>query len=407
MFTIVSNTHRVTRYVISEAYKWLYKEIEANKYDPSKNHAARALMLRIRKERCLTDDTYSEFLSMMENKPFVYLIRQKNKSGAITTNHIRNYFVKFNEEVLPLGFILDFFEDEYETKEERKKLLDDFIKSESAVEFENHCRTELEKRVEPQHRFREKHPSVFHTPTTFYITNIVRIAFTVVILAMFCMFLSEIKFLNVIGDWMIEAKFDATEHMKDAYGVIEAYTKTVEAGATYSAYFEAFLLHILFNFVIAFILIFRIKTMISFLVVSIKIFSCRLQLGKQEKHMEDLESSGIDELKDHFIELAPRLQAEGQFSADMIENLPAAHKKYHAVVSFDFSKVEKSIKKMHASKSAKKLAITYEDEYDLDSYKKAWRSGFVGLVVITIVIAIINVPGLYNSVIPPIQEWLA
>jgi hypothetical protein len=147
--------------------------------------------------------------------------------------------------------------------------------------------------------------------------------------------------------------------------------------------------------------------MISFLVVSIKIFSCRLQLGKQEKHMEDLESSGIDELKDHFIELAPRLQAEGQFSADMIENLPAAHKKYHAVVSFDFSKVEKSIKKMHASKSAKKLAITYEDEYDLDSYKKAWRSGFVGLVVITIVIAIINVPGLYNSVIPPIQEWLA
>ena len=56
MFTIVSNTHRVTRYVISEAYKWLYKEIEANKYDPSKNHAARALMLRIRKERCLTDD---------------------------------------------------------------------------------------------------------------------------------------------------------------------------------------------------------------------------------------------------------------------------------------------------------------------------------------------------------------
>jgi hypothetical protein len=40
MFTVVSNTHRVTRYVISEAYKWLYKEIEANKYDPSKNHAA-------------------------------------------------------------------------------------------------------------------------------------------------------------------------------------------------------------------------------------------------------------------------------------------------------------------------------------------------------------------------------
>jgi len=146
--------------------------------------------------------------------------------------------------------------------------------------------------------------------------------------------------------------------------------------------------------------------MISFIVVTVKILRCRLQLGKQEKYMDDLESTGIDELKDHFMELAPTLQSTGQFSEDMIENLPVAHKKYHAVVSFDFSKVEKSIKRMHASKSAKKLSITYEDEYDLDAYKKAWRSGFVGLVLITVVIAIINVPGLYASVIVPIQNWL-
>ena len=120
MFQIISNTHRVTKYVTEEAYKWLYNEINKNNYAVSKQSSALNLMLKIKTERCITKETYEQFVSLMENSPYIYLIRKKNKSGAITTNNVRNYFVMFNDDVLPLGFIMDFFEDEYETKEERK-----------------------------------------------------------------------------------------------------------------------------------------------------------------------------------------------------------------------------------------------------------------------------------------------
>lgn len=409
MYTIVSNTHRVTKYVISEAYKWLYKEVENNKYTATKQQGARALMLRIRTERKFTEETYEKFFSMMENKPFVYLIRQKNKSCAITTNHIRNYFVKFNEEILPLGFIIDFFEDEYETEEERKKLIDDFIKSESSEEFENHCRTELEKRIEPQIKFKDAHPSVFHTPASFYVTNGIRVLITVIMFAMFMCFVNETKMFDILGDWMFKAKFDFDALVNSSYGVIKAFL--LEADATdmlsYGEYFTVFSGHMIFNGVVLLILISRIKYLIRFLIINFKILICRSKLNVQEKYMDYLEESGIDELKDHFTELAPQIRATGQFTDDMLEGLPAAHKKYHSVTSFDFSKVENSIRKMHASKSAYKLRINYDSENSVGAYKKAWRSGLVGTALLAIIIAVIDVPGLYNVVIPELENILA
>ena len=122
--------------------------------------------------------------------------------------------------------------------------------------------------------------------------------------------------------------------------------------------------------------------------------------------MDYLEESGIDELKDHFTELAPQIRATGQFTDDMLEGLPAAHKKYHSVTTFDFSKVENSIRKMHASKSAYKLRINYDSENSVGAYKKAWRSGLVGTALLAIIIAVIDVPGLYNVVIPELENIL-
>ena len=406
MYTIVSNTHRVTKYVISEAYKWLYKEVENNRYTATKQQGARALMLRIRTERKFTDETYEKFRSMMENKPFVYLIRHKNKSGAITTNHIRNYFVKFNEEILPLGFIIDFFEDEYETEEERKRLIDDFIKSESSEEFENHCRTELEKRIEPQIKFKDSHPSVFHTPASFYVTNGIRALVTIVMFVMFFGFLNETKMLDILGDWMFNVKFDLDALIDPAYGVIKAFLIEVNIPdeVTYGEYFSMYSGHLIFNGFVALILVARLKYLIKFAIVSIKIIICRMRLNVQEKYMDYLEESGIDELKDHFTEMAPQLRATGQFTEDMLEGLPPAHKKYHSVISFDFGKVENSIRKMHASKSAKKLRINYDEHSNVEAYKKAWRSGFVGMALVLIIVAIMDVPGLFEVVIPEIEN---
>ena len=78
MFTIVSNTHRVTKYVIDEAHKWLYKEIEANKYSASKNRAARTLILHIRTERGLTDAQFlRNFLGSATGNTGVYLVENE------------------------------------------------------------------------------------------------------------------------------------------------------------------------------------------------------------------------------------------------------------------------------------------------------------------------------------------
>ena len=449
MFKIVSNTHRVTNYVREEAYKWLYKEIDRNKYVVSKKPAAMKLMLKIKTDRCMTAETYEKFIGMMENSPFVYLIRKKNKSGLVTTNHIRNYFVLFNDDVLPLGFIMDFFEDEYETKAERNKLIDDYLKSQNKEEFVNHCKTKIFEKVEPTINFKERHPNIFNTAYQFFVSHGIKIFISLLILALFLGFTAETKLFGVLGDWMdddfnLEESLDKSYGIIDTYGVIfnakltkdegkaiekakraeaeakaeasdaeeaeteekEKFEKEIVYGPTYSEYFYQLRALLIFNSILLIYLLFRLGYIISIAIVTIKALVYKSKLTKLDKHIELLEGSGIEDLKEYFISITPEARSADAFTDDMVSNLPEAHKSYQALVDFDFNKLENQINDFSKSEKAQKFGIAYSNSnVDMAVAKKAWRSGFVFVSIVLLLAIVFNFEPLYLWVLPTISMF--
>ena len=126
MFQFVDDKRRITTFIKSEAHKWLYKNLA--KYKP---HGAKAedLYMKISKEGFITDATYDELFLQFENNPFSGTIKGISNSKEITTEDIHMYFVEYNGTRLPIGFIFDFFEDDYgeSDKDKERKLIKDFL----------------------------------------------------------------------------------------------------------------------------------------------------------------------------------------------------------------------------------------------------------------------------------------
>ena len=409
MYNIESNTHRVTQYVISEAYKWLYKEIENNKYSANKNREAKALLLKIKMERCVTEETYNQFLSMMDHNLFIYLItckKVKAKNQKITSNHVLNYFVTFNGVILPLGFIFDFFEDEYETEDDCKRQIAKFIESERTTEFENYCRDALLKKSDPQAQLKENYPFVFRTPIMFYVTQGIRALLTVVLLAMFVLFLKESSIVNVLKDFIMVAKFDIRSFLSTTYPDMTAFLLGAvikpSEGCTYAQYFSMYSFHISFNLVLVICLIVRIKRLINFIAFLIRSITSRVRCNLQEKRINFLEDEGIDTISAHFKSIAPTLVVTKCITEDMIEEMPPECAVYTKTVNFNLVKIEKSIQYLYRS-TYEKLHIIFRDESMLQANRRYWRRGFISTALFCIVVVICNVPGLYASVIPELQ----
>lgn len=412
MFTIESTTHRVTTYVVNEAYKWLYNEIECNKYSSNKRRDGRALLLKIKTDKCVTEQTYKQFLAMLENRPFVYLTSQKNsssKGASITTNHLLNYFVKFNNVILPLGFILDFFEDEYETEDERQALIDQYIQNERTVEFENQCRIKIGEQLEPLITFKEERPCIFETSPMFHVTNILRIALTAVLVVLFSMFMSETKMSTALMDFVLKAQFDAGKLLPESYGYISAFLfdTTLNAQNTYGEYFAAYAFHLIFNAGLLLVIICRVVSMLSYLITTAKIMICRSEVAQQEKNISYLEDIGIQDLTEYFKSIAPTLVRKKAFTPEMAENLPVAHKRYHSAISFNFENLDQTIESMYASKSVKKLALEYHDDDSLRLAKKQWRRGFVLVILLCMVVVLLNVSALFETLIPELSATVS
>ncbi|MBR2907055.1 MAG: hypothetical protein IKC26_03305 [Clostridia bacterium] len=409
MYQIKSNTHRITRFVIGEAYKWLYREIDKGNYTTNKHTEARNLMARIKAAKKLDAETYSAFLEMMNNSPFNHLIGQKNKTPTITTNNIMNYFVEFNGVALPLGFIMEFFEDEYEMPKDRQKVIDAFIDSERNQSFGDTCRAEIMKHLDPQTKFRKKYPCVFSTPAGFYASHIARVIFTIVLAVFFFTFMAQSRMGAILGDYLLDAKFDAKAEISAEYGVIESYLQEIDTAdplnpIQYKDYFAKFGGHIALNALLFIILLFRLSHLIKFIIVVIKLLSARFALNKQDADIAYLDDQGIEDMKAYFSEIAPSLKKSRKFTEDMFEGVPKASKRYVSVVNFEFNKIERSIRNMYSSSSAKKINAIYTNETELSICRKKWRSGFIRLSLLTIFFLIVNISGLYELIIPQVAE---
>ncbi|MCL2016756.1 MAG: hypothetical protein FWG68_10980 [Defluviitaleaceae bacterium] len=127
MFQFVDDTRRITTFIKTEAYKWLFNNLA--KYEP-KGTDAENLYMQINQNGAVTEDTYQALTKLFENNPFAGTIKGISHKKSITTNEIHMYFVEYNGTKLPIGFIFDFFEDDYgETdKDKERKLIADFLK---------------------------------------------------------------------------------------------------------------------------------------------------------------------------------------------------------------------------------------------------------------------------------------
>ena len=123
----LTDDRRITQFIKSEARNWLYNRIHDNEYI-FKGDDSKKLSEEIFRKREVTEELYGKFLKMFDNNP----IKQKvkcllNKEATIVSDKIYFHFIKYNNYTLPIGFIIDFFEDDYEDKERIKNLIKGFL----------------------------------------------------------------------------------------------------------------------------------------------------------------------------------------------------------------------------------------------------------------------------------------
>ena len=123
MYECELNSRRITTYIRQEAYKWL--EANINKYEVCKDTEAERLFLEIKKTG-VDKEKYDKFVEKVMKDPYIFALygyKEAKKNFSIITRDVRCLFVSFDGTPLPIGFITQFFEDDYETQEDIDNLI--------------------------------------------------------------------------------------------------------------------------------------------------------------------------------------------------------------------------------------------------------------------------------------------
>ena len=150
MFSIYDN-RRISGYVIQKSRQWLYEHL--SDYCTDSHEASRNLSADIKAEGKMSEERYNEFFSYFDNNPFsarmLHSAESNNRTNIITSEKLYCYFVKYNGVIMPLGFITEFFEDDFCSEEDKDKLFHrflDYAKSETVSEW-NKIRYEGKERL--------------------------------------------------------------------------------------------------------------------------------------------------------------------------------------------------------------------------------------------------------------------
>ncbi len=423
MYRIEKISRRITTYVIEEAYQWLYNEIDNERYTISSDKEARKLILDIKTNQGLTKEFYDRFASMVGGNPFINLIKPKRsskKAGAISSTNLTNYFIQYNDVVLPLGFVMEFFEDDYETEKEKKALIADFVKFESSVDFEVTCKSELEDKSRKIEKFKGKHPSIFKSPASFWVNNGMRVILTFVLAFFFVTFLTATNMAVITKDFVIEAKFNDELFIADEYCDTSAFLINAATGeevsisqicgtrnVTYADYYENYAFHLVFNIFLLIVLLARLGTTISILRAFVTILVYRLKFSSQQRMIVSLEEEGIVAIKEFIESNGEQLALSGELPRELQSNAPKAMSGYISVSNFDPQKYEERINKLYLHKKMRKFFFMDVDDIprmEKNYWKKSsWITTIIFLIIPT---AIIDMPTLFLAVVPALGEML-
>ena len=127
MYKLSDERRRITAFIRTEARKWLYDKL--NNYKPN-SVEARDLYMQIKKVGGIDESKYKRFTELFGNNPFTGMINGiADDNHSISSDDLHMYFINYNKHVLPIGFIFDFFEDEFgESERDREnEILDGFL----------------------------------------------------------------------------------------------------------------------------------------------------------------------------------------------------------------------------------------------------------------------------------------
>ncbi len=139
MFSIY-DSRRISGYVMQKSRQWLYEHL--SDYCTDAHEASRDLSADIKTEGKISEEKYNEFFSYFDNNPFsarmLHSAESNSRTNIITSEKLYCYFVTYNGVIMPLGFITEFFEDDFCSEEDRNRLFERFLeyaKSETVSEW--------------------------------------------------------------------------------------------------------------------------------------------------------------------------------------------------------------------------------------------------------------------------------
>lgn len=386
MYSVTSNSRRITTYVQKEAYKWLYDKIVKNEYDVGTNRKAQKLVIDIKKDGCITEETYLNFVSKVVYSPYEVMLRGFKACGKkyIVAHSIENFFMKYNGEILPIGFVKDFFEDDYETQAEVDKYIDEVVKGQEEL-FAIRCQEKMLQKNSDIADMKDERPYVFKTKAMFHITNLIKAILTLATLFVSLYFITE---ENVIEKLVAYA-----------------------TDGDYSTFFEDYAFHVIWNFVVLFFLIFQLIKLVKTVIFYVRWGIIRIRVFLFELKIKKFEGAQFEELREYFRSVRGELAKGHILTDELCAGVPAAKRHYVAIDKFDTEKIKTMIGKLYNSPRYVFLDAAYDetDELRFKAKKKAWRKKIVFRTICLLFLCILNISDVRDSImdlISPLVEQI-
>ena len=386
MYSLNSNSRRITTYVQEEAHKWLYNKIVKNEYDVGSNRKAQKLIIDIKKEGKVTAESYDRFVSQVIYNPFDVITRGYKPCSKkyICARAIENFFLKYNGVVLPIGFVKDFFEDDYETQAEINKYIESVVKGQEE-KFAIKCQEKLLNQTGNIADMKDEKPYVFRTKIMFHITNLLKAILTIATLVI-CL-----KF--IVGEDVI--------------------TKIIEYNrdGAHEEFFDEYMFHVIFNFIVLIFLIPRVIKLIKTIIFYIRWLAIRIKVFMVGLSIKQFEANKFEALREYFKSIVPEIATTHVISEEACKNVPAARRQYIAIDEFDFEKVENQIVKLYNSPRLLFLNACYneEDERVFKQKKKAWRKRIVASTLLLAILCFTNIQSCRDfamELLEPVIEYI-
>lgn len=384
MYIIKSEScdRRITDYVKDQAYVWLYEKVRSGEYVAA-DLDSETLLLNIKKEGKITDKSYVEFITKFGsngNNPYMYILkpRKKKTASGITAKDLSLYFVKFENSTtpLPIGFVQEFFQDDYEVQQDVQAFYDEYLSFMSNA-FEDSCATMANNSKKYLQEKRNSAKGIFETKFSFHFTNAIRIVLLIIGYVFLGLFISSF--------------------IKDI----------TESRSAFVGYVLPLIANLLF-------LVFLIKKTVfaaKIVVFYARFFYIRAYMNSLDKIFDKFSNSDVinsfleyfNEINHEFKDSLDQNYGKGkgpQITPEMSKNLPKEYKLYLTVLKFQKNqsknKVQKKIDSLLEGRKLSVLNFVYSDEDDLAFVKRKWRKGIAFTVIVLIVFAFLNIAPLNN-----------